>query len=119
MGKNREHFAFRLARTGQHRCPVRLQQLQRDSGIVNVRGERASVQVTDTLDEQIPYDLVIVTLLAYQVEAVLPALQRSAVRCALGMPFVQPNFDGDGKQRTGIPNLPEGQGAAQRLRGLG
>ncbi len=65
-------FAFQLARTGQHEVTAiarpnsaRLQQLQRDRGIVNIKGERAAVQVTDTLDEQIPYDLVLVTLLAH------------------------------------------------------
>jgi hypothetical protein len=31
---------------------ARLQQLQRDNGIVNVKGERASVRATDMLDEQ-------------------------------------------------------------------
>ena len=80
--------------------------------------------VTDTLDEQTPYDLVIVTLLAFQVDAVLPALQRSAAtciqfmfvtfdperlrdavgieRCSFGMPFVQANFDSDGRLKATI-----------------
>ena len=119
-------FAFQLARTGHHEVTVvarpgsdRLQRLQRDDGIVNVLGERAAVRVTDNLDESTPYDLVIVTVLAYQVDALLPALQRSAARCVLfmfnnfeperlsaalgaercafGMPFVQANFTGDGQ----------------------
>jgi 2-dehydropantoate 2-reductase len=82
------------------------------------------VTVTDTLDEQTPYDLVIVTLLAFQVDAVLPALQRSAAkciqfmfvtfdperlrdavgveRCSFGMPFVQANFDNDGRLKATI-----------------
>ena len=124
-------FAFQLVRVGRHEVTVvakpgsvRLERLQRDGGIVNVKGERASVQVTDTLDEQTPYDLVIVTLLAHQVEAVLPALQRSAARCvqfmfnnfeperlrdavgaercAFGMPFVQAQFDPGGKLKATI-----------------
>jgi 2-dehydropantoate 2-reductase len=124
-------FAFQLARTGQAEVTVvarpssnRLAQLERDHGIVNSKGERADVHVTDTLDERIPYDLVIVTLLAHQVDAVLPALQRSAAkciqfmfnnfeperlrdavgpeRCAFGMPFVQANVDGDGKLNATI-----------------
>jgi hypothetical protein len=39
------------------------------------------VRVTDTLDEETPYDLVIVTLLACQVDAALPTLRRSAAEC--------------------------------------
>ena len=86
---------------------------------MNTKGEQAELQVADKLDEQLPYDLVLVTLLAHQVEAVLPALQRSAAktilfmfnnfepeqlrdavgaeRCSFGMPFVQARLDQDGK----------------------
>ena len=89
-------FAFQLARIGHHDVTViarpgsvRLDQLRRDQAIVNVKGERASVRVADTLDGQTPYDLVIVTLLAHQVDAVLPALQRSAAK---GSQFMFNNF---------------------------
>ncbi len=124
-------FAFQLARTGGHDVTVvarpgslRLQQLERDGAIVDVKGERASVRVAAALDQQIPYDLVMVTLLAHQVDAQLPALQRSAAgcihfmfntfqperlrdaigveRCAFGMPFVQATLDGDGKLKAAI-----------------
>ncbi len=124
-------FAFQLARAGCHDVTVvarpgsrRLDQLQRDGGIVNAKGEAAKVRVTGTLDEQTPYDLVIVTLLAHQVETVLPTLQRSAAkcvqfmfntfeperlqeamgteRCAFGMPFVQANLDQDGKLKATV-----------------
>ncbi len=81
-------FAFQLVRVGGHDVTViarpgseRLEQLRRDRAIVDVHGERASVHVTDKLDVEAPFDLVIVTLLAHQVDAVLPALQRSAARC--------------------------------------
>jgi 2-dehydropantoate 2-reductase len=126
VGRIGSTFAFQLARTGHHDVTVvarsgsaRLGQLQRDDGIVNVKGERATVRVADALDEQVPYDLVIVTLLSHQVDAVLPSLQRSAARCvqfmfnsfdperlrgavgaercSFGMPFVQADIDGDGK----------------------
>lgn len=119
-------FAFQLAGSGHHEVTViarpnsaRLQQLQRDGGIVSVKGESVAVTVTDSLDERVPYDLVIVTLLAHQVDAVLPALQRSAAkciqfmfnnfeperlsdaigkeRCSFGMPFVQASLDADGR----------------------
>ncbi len=130
-GKIGSTFAFQLARTGRHDITViarpgsvRLKQLQRDNGIINVKGERASVHVAGMLDEQTPYDLVIVTLLAHQVDAVLPALRRSAARCvqfmfntfdperlqdavgvgrcSFGMPFVQATLDGDGRLKATI-----------------
>ena len=119
-------FAFQLARTGGHYVTavarpdsLRLEQLRRDGGVVNTSGERAELQVADRLDEQVAYDLLLVTLLAHQVEGVLPALQRSAAktilfmfnnfepeqlrdaagaeRCCFGMPFIQARLDNDGK----------------------
>ena len=130
-GKIGSVFAFQLARVGGHDVAavarpgsVRLQQLQRDGGIVDVKGERAGVRVMDTLDEETPYDLVIVTLLAHQADLVLPTLQRSAAkcilfmfntfhperlqdaigaeRCAFGMPFARATLDGDGKLKATI-----------------
>ena len=124
-------FAFQLARAGRHDVTViarpgsmRLKQLRRDEAIIDVKGERASVRVADTLDEHAPYDLVVVTLLAHQVDAVLPALRRSAAkciqfmfntfdperlqaavgagRCAFGMNFVQATLDGNGKLKATI-----------------
>ena len=124
-------FAFQLARAGGHDVTAiarpgsaRLRQLRRDAAIVDVGGERAPVRVTDGLDERTPYDLVLVTLLAHQVDAVLPALRRSAARCvqfmfntfdperlreaigpdrcAFGMPFVQATLDGAGRLKATI-----------------
>ena len=124
-------FAFQLARTGGHDVTVvarpgskRLEQLRRDGAIIDEKGERASVHVADALDEQTPFDLVIVTLLAHQVDAVLPALRRSAARCvqfmfntfhperlrdavgpercAFGMNFVQAMLDEDGRLKATI-----------------
>lgn len=124
-------FAFQMTRVGGHDVTViarpgsrRLEQLRRDGAMVDVKGERASVHVTDALDEQTPFDLVIVTLLAHQVDAVLPALRRSAAgcvqfmfntfdperlreavgpeRCAFGMNFVQATLDGDGRLKATI-----------------
>lgn len=119
-------FAFQLVNCGGHDVTViarpgsaRLKQLQRDGAIVNVQGEQASVAVADKLDDQMPFDLVLVTLLAHQVDAVLPALRRSAARCvqfmfntfdperlreavgpercAFGMNFVQATLDATGR----------------------
>ncbi len=124
-------FAFQLARTGNHEVTaitrpnsIRFQQLQHDSGIVNSKGERAEVRLANSLDEETPYDLVIVTLLAHQIDAILPELQRSvakrilfmfnnfdperlrdavgAERCSFGMPFVQANIGDDGKLNATI-----------------
>ncbi len=127
-------FAFHLARTGGHDVTAvaragspRLRQLRRDGGIVDVKGGRVDVRVADALDEQAPYDLVIVTLLDHQVDAVLPALQRSAAkciqfmfntfeperlqdavgleRCSFGMPFVQAQLDHDGRLKARVGAL--------------
>ena len=126
VGRIGSTFAFQLARTGGHAVTaiarpgsLRFGQLQREGAIVNTEGERADVTLADTLDEHTPYDLVIVTLLAHQIDAVLPQLQRSAARrilfmfnifngeqleaamgadrCAFGMPFIQADLDADGK----------------------
>ncbi len=130
-GKIGSTFASQLARAGHHDVTViarpgsvRLQQLQRDGGVIDVNGEHAEVRVIDTLDEQTPYDLLIVTLLDHQAQAMLPSLQRSAAksvlfmfntfhperlqevlgasRCAFGMPFLQATLDGDGKLKATI-----------------
>lgn len=88
-------FAYQLRRVGHEVTIVaragsgRLAQLQRDGGIVLVTGERASVTVADRLDEQEPFDLVIVTVLAHQADALLPTLSRSRARCVHFM-FVTP-----------------------------
>ena len=130
-GKIGSAFAFQLAHVGGHDVTaiarpgsVRLQQLQRDSGIIDVKGVQASVRVIDELDEETSYDLLIVTLLAHQTDALLPALQRSATRsiqfmfntfhperlqaavgaerCAFGMPFVRATLDGEGRLKATI-----------------
>ena len=87
-GKIGSAFAFQLARQGGHDVTViarpgseRLRQLERDQAIVDVDGDRASVRVADALDETTPYDLLIVTLLAHQTDALLPALARSRAGC--------------------------------------
>lgn len=89
-----------------------------------MKGERAKVRVIDSLDEETPYDLLIVTLLDHQTQALLPSLQRCAAksvqfmfntfhperfqeavglaRCAFGMPFVQATLDADGKLKATI-----------------
>jgi 2-dehydropantoate 2-reductase len=88
-------YAYQLARAGHEVTMVarpgsrRLDELQRDRGIVLTTGERADVTVSDHLDEQKPFALVIVTTLAHQVDALLPTLQRSQAQCIHFM-FVTP-----------------------------
>jgi 2-dehydropantoate 2-reductase len=130
-GKIGSAFAFQLVRSGGHDVTViarpgsvRLKQLERDQAIVDVEGERAGVTVAGSLDRHTPFDLLIVTLLAHQIDALLPDLQRSAAhciqfmfntfeperlqaaagpeRCAFGMPFVQATLDGDGRLKVAI-----------------
>ncbi len=82
-------FALHLATKG-HAVTViargeRLAQLQRDGAIVAVDGRRAEVTVAGALDPTIAYDLVIVTVLAHQLDAVLPALKGSAAKTIMFM----------------------------------
>ena len=130
-GKIGSAFAFQLVREGGHDVTViarlgsvRLAQLERDRAIVDHKGNRAIVGVASALDERSPYDLLIVTLLAFQTEPLLPLLERSAARCilfmfntfqplrleaaigasrcAFGMPFVQSTLDPDGRLKVTI-----------------
>lgn len=90
-------FAYQLARAAHDVTVVarpgsrRLAQLRRDGGIVRDTGEMAQVTVTDALDTARPYDLVIVTVLAHQVHAVLPEIQASRARQVHFM-FVTPEY---------------------------
>lgn len=82
-------FAFQLARAGHEVTVVargkRLEQLQQSKAIVSASGERAAVQISAELDATTEWDLVLVTVLASQVEAVLPALVASAAKTVMFM----------------------------------
>jgi len=79
-GKVGSTFAYQLARAGHDVTVIarpgslRFQQLQRDQAIILKTGERAEVRVADKLDEEAAYNLVVVTMPANHVDAVLPAL---------------------------------------------
>ena len=117
-------FAVFLARAG-HRITliarpgsVRLQQLRRDGGVKTKEGEVFPMVCMDALNEDEPYDFVIVTVLAHQVDGVLPALRRSKAvfiefmfnvfnperikaelgdrPCAFGMPLLLAKIDENG-----------------------
>ena len=91
-------LAYQLRRAGHDVTVVarpnsrRLTQLRHDGGIVLTTGERAEATVADRFDDAKPFDLVIVTVLAHQVEALLPDLQRSRARCVHFM-FVTPETE--------------------------
>ncbi|WP_426116814.1 ketopantoate reductase family protein [Massilia sp. PWRC2] len=129
-GKIGSTFAFQLARAGHAVTVVarpashRLAQLQAQQAIVKTNGERAAVAVCSALDESLAYDLVLVTVLAHQVDLLIPSLQRSAarrllfafnnftpqvlrdalgpLRCDFGMPFVQATLDAAGRLQAQI-----------------
>ena len=131
VGRIGSAYAYQLARAGHDLTVVarpnsdRLAQLERDRGIVLTTGERADVRVAERLDEQTPFDLVIVTTLAHQVDALLPTLKRSQARCvhfmfitpegerlraavgtrrcSFGMAAVLSTLDSDGKLGLTIP----------------
>ena len=131
MGGIGSLFAFQFSSVGHHDLTAiarpgspRLRQLERDGGVVDVQGKRVDMKISDCLDEAIAYDLVIVTLAAHLVGAVLPALQRSAAkwvqfmfntfnperlqtavgahRCSFGMPFVQGSIELNGRLNAKI-----------------
>jgi len=100
-------FAFQLSRAGHDVTVVgrgaRLAQLVRERAIVKASGERAEVEVAATLAPAVAFDLVLVTVLASQVDAVLPALRASAARKVMFMfntfQSIEPLRDAVGPER--------------------
>jgi 2-dehydropantoate 2-reductase len=82
-------FGWYLSRAGHDVTVVargaRLGSLEKERAIVRADGERAAVTVASSLDEAIGWDLVLVTVLATQVAAVLPALRASKARRVMFM----------------------------------
>lgn len=82
-------FAYQLAKAGHDVTVIargaRLAQLRYDNAIVLTSGERAPVRVEAALDTAQAYDLVLVSVLATQVDALLPALQQSAAKTVMFM----------------------------------
>jgi 2-dehydropantoate 2-reductase len=82
-------FAFHLARAGNDVTVVargvRLAQLTQEQAIVKTNGERAIISVSASLNSTTPWDLVLVTVLAPQVEALLPTLASSAAKTIMFM----------------------------------
>jgi 2-dehydropantoate 2-reductase len=84
MGGIGSTFALHLAREGHNVTAIargkRLEQLQADRAIVTTSGERVPCEAASELDVAVPYDLILVTVLAHQLDAVLPALSQSAAK---------------------------------------
>lgn len=82
-------FAFHLARAGHEVTAVarghRLGQLERDGEIVTAAGARAAVTVAAVLDATTAWDLVLVTVLAHQLDPLLPALAACRARSVMFM----------------------------------
>lgn len=82
-------FAFYLSRAGHDVTVVargaRLAQLEKERAIITTEDQRAPVEVSAALDTTTPWDLVLVTVLEFQVDAVLPALQHSAAKQVMFM----------------------------------
>ena len=82
-------FAFWLSKAGHDVTVVargtRLEQLRRAGAIITVEGECAAVRVSAELDTAGDWDLVLVTVLTSQVDAVLPALSASGATSVMFM----------------------------------
>lgn len=82
-------FACFLGRAGHEVTVIargaRLEELTREPAIETVKGERVAVKVAGALDETTPWDLLIVTVLAHQVDALLPSLAASRAKTVLFM----------------------------------
>jgi 2-dehydropantoate 2-reductase len=85
-------FAVQLARAGHAVSVVarnkRLAQLQSRGGVEIADGQRSEVvplEVSGVLDQTTAWDLVLVSVLASQVDSVLPTLASSAARCIMFM----------------------------------
>lgn len=96
-------FAFHLALAG-HTVDVlargrRLEELRREPAIVAVDGRRAPVTVVSAIDATVPYDLVLVTILAHHVDALVPALAASAAKTIL---FMFNTFDKTDRWRSAL-----------------
>jgi 2-dehydropantoate 2-reductase len=82
-------FAFQLSEFGHDVTVIargtRLEQLHHAGAIVTVDGARAAVHVSGEFDTTRDWDLVLVTVLASQVDALLPALSASAAKSVMFM----------------------------------
>jgi len=127
-------FAFRLAQADHAVTMIargsRLADLERDGAVIDIAGKRSPVTVAGALDPATPFDAVLVTVLAHQLDAVLPALRASSAkqivflmntfdpldrlrdavgadRCVFGFPVFIADFEG-GKLRSFVDRPGQG-----------
>jgi 2-dehydropantoate 2-reductase len=101
-------FAWKLASAGHDVSVVargaRLVWLEREQAIVTGSGERAAVRVASALDTTTEWDLVLVTVLAPQVDSLLPTLRASSAKRVMFMfntfEPIDPLRDAVGKERS-------------------
>jgi 2-dehydropantoate 2-reductase len=101
ISKATTHTVHAVARKGSKRY----EELFRDGSIKTSDGKEAVVTALDTLDAHTTYDLVIVTVKAYQLDSVLPMLKQSNVQQVV---FMANNFQPErmlnlfGKEKCGF-----------------
>jgi 2-dehydropantoate 2-reductase len=82
-------FAFHMSAAGHEVTCIargaRLAQLRAEGAILTIDGRRAPITPAEALDPAVTFDLVIVTVLAHKVAAILPALEASAARTIMFM----------------------------------
>lgn len=107
-------YAFHLAKAGHDVTCIargeRLAQLSAERAIVTVSGERASITPAETLDPSLAYDLVLVTVLAHKVDAILPALKASPAKAVvftvnLFEPLARLEGELGGRASFGFPSI--------------
>jgi 2-dehydropantoate 2-reductase len=118
-------FAVQLARAGHEVTVVargkRLAQLQERAGVATADGDVVSVTLSEALDPAVPYDLVLVSVLAHQVAPLLSALTSSSARRIMFMfntfEPLQPLQAAVGAERFafGFPSIMAGIDAQGRL----
>jgi 2-dehydropantoate 2-reductase len=82
-------FAFHLGKAGHEITVIargkRLEELKADPAITSVQDVRVPVKPSAALDQNTPFDLVLVTVMAHQVDAVLPSLKASKAKTVMFM----------------------------------
>lgn len=82
-------FAYRLSRAGHDVTMIargaRFEALRRDGAVVAVDGTRAPVRVSNAIEPSDDYDLLLVTVMAHQIEDLVPSLARSRAQTVLFM----------------------------------
>ncbi len=108
-------FAFHLSRAGHEVTVIargaRFEALRREGAIVAVDGTRAAVHVTNAIVPSEPYDLLLVTVMAHQIDDLVPSLAESRAKTVLFMFNTFEKLDrwraaiGSERFEVGFPNM--------------